>query len=104
MSKRKRTVRAKLKAASQEERIHLGKKYFKNLLGNSPKVTDEQIMKIINNQLYIKLGQFMQEELDIVRTKIKNRKAVSLDKIPPEVWNSMTYYSDTTTLYITRKL
>ena len=33
------------------------KEYFKNLLGNSPKVTDKHITKIINHQQDIKLGQ-----------------------------------------------
>ena len=42
-------------------------------------------MKIIDYQIDIKLGQFTQEELDVVLTKIKNRKAANLDKIPPEV-------------------
>ena len=88
MSKRKCTFRAKLKAASQEERIHLWKEHFKNLLEKSPKVTDKPITKIINNQLDIKLGQFTQKELDVVLMKIKNRKAASLDKILPEVWKT----------------
>ena len=39
-------------------------------------------MKIISNQLDIKLGQFMPEELDSVLRKIKNRKAAGLDEIP----------------------
>ena len=86
VSKRKITSRTKLKAASQEERIHFWKEYFKNLVGNSPKVTDKPITKIINNQLDIKLGQFPQEELDVVLTKIKNRKAAGFDKISPGVW------------------
>ncbi len=34
--------------------------------------------EIINNQL----GQFMQEELDSVLRKIKNRKAAGLDETP----------------------
>ena len=55
------------------------------MLGKSPEIMYKPIMKIINNQLDIKLEQFMQEELDVVRRKIKNRKAPSLDKIPPEV-------------------
>ena len=42
-------------------------------------------MRIISKQLDIKLGQFIQEELNSVLRKIKNRKAVGLDKIPPEV-------------------
>ena len=62
------------------------KEHFKNLLGKSPKITNKPIRKIINNQLDIKLGQFMQEELDVVLTKIKNRKAAGFDEIPPEVW------------------
>ena len=45
-------------------------------------------MKIISNQLDIKLEQFIQEELDSVLRKIKNRKAARLDEIPPEVWKT----------------
>ena len=37
-------------------------------------------MKIISKQLDIKLG------LHLVPRKIKNKKAVGLDEIPPEVW------------------
>ena len=48
-------------------------------------------MKIIDNQLNTKLGQFTQEELDIVLTKIKNRKAASLDEIPTEVWKTKRF-------------
>ena len=48
----------------------------------------EPITKIICNRLDIKLGQFTQEELDLVLGKIKNRKAEGLDEIPPEVWKT----------------
>ena len=58
------------------------------MLGKSPKVMDESITKMIDNQLDIKLGQFMQEKYDVVLTIIKNRKAASLDEIPPEVWKT----------------
>ena len=54
--RRKRTSRENLKAASQEERPQKGKQHLKNLLGNSPKVTDKPITKIINSQLDSKLG------------------------------------------------
>ena len=47
-------------------------------------------MKIISNQLGIKLGQFMQE-LESVLRKIKNRKAAGLDEIPPEVWKTREF-------------
>ena len=70
--KRKSTSRAKLKTAGQEERLHLWKEHFKNLLGKSLKVTDEPITKIINNQLDIKLGEFTQK-LDVVLTEIKKK-------------------------------
>ena len=84
MSSRYSTARAKLKAAGQEERIQKWKEHFKNLLGKSVKVTDEPIMKIIRNQLNIKLGKFMRKEFGVVLRKIKNRKAEGLDKIPPK--------------------
>ena len=48
-------------------------------------------MKIINNKLDIKLGQFTQEELNISLTKIKNRKAIGLNEIPPEVWKTRNF-------------
>ena len=48
-------------------------------------------MKIISNQLNIKLGQFTQEELDSVLRKIKNRKAAGLDEIPPEIWKTREF-------------
>ena len=63
------------------------------------------ITKIINNQLDIKLGEFIQAELDIILTKMKKRKAGGLDEIPPEISktrNSMTYCFDTVTSFITR--
>ena len=86
MNKRKSTLKAKLKTASQEERILMCKEYFKNVLGNFPKVIHRPITKRINRQLDIKRGQFTQEELNIVLTKIKTRKAAGLNEIPLEVW------------------
>ena len=44
---KKSTAKAKVKAASQEERIHFWKQHFKNLLGKSTKVTEEPVTKII---------------------------------------------------------
>ena len=64
VSRRKSTAKAKLKATSQQDRIHLWKQHFENLLGNSPEVTHEPITRIISEQLDIKLGPFTQEELD----------------------------------------
>ena len=90
VSKKKSTLRAKLKAGSQEW-IQMWKEYFKNLLGNSFKVTDKPITKIINNQLDIKLGQFAQEEFNVVLSKIKSRKATGLDKIPLGVWKTRKF-------------
>ena len=48
--------------------------------------TDKPITKIYNNHLEIKLRLFTQDEPDVVLTKIKNRKAASLDEISLEVW------------------
>ena len=58
VSRRKSTAKAKLKATSQQNQIHLWKQHFENLLGNPPKVTHEPITRIISKQLDIKLGPF----------------------------------------------
>ena len=91
VSRRKGTAKAKLKATSQQERIHLWKQHFENLLRNPPKVTHEPITRIISKQLDLKLGPFTQEEPNSVLRKIKNRKAARLDEIPPEVWNTRQF-------------
>ena len=91
MRGRKNTQRAKLKAASQQERLPKWKEHFNNLLGNPPEVTDKPIKKIINRLLDIKLGQFMEDELDIVLKKIKSRRAAGLNGIPPEVWKTRKF-------------
>ena len=43
VKRRKSISRAKLKAASQEERIQKKKEHFKNLFGNPAKVTEKPI-------------------------------------------------------------
>ena len=91
MRRRKRTTKAKLKAANQQERIKLWKQHFKNLLGYPPKVTHEPITRIISKQLDIKLGPFTQEELDSLLKKITSRKAAELTEIPPEVWKTRQF-------------
>ena len=91
VSRWKSTAKAKLKAASQQERVKLWEQHFKNLLGSPPKITDKPITRIISKQLNIKLGPFTQEELDSVLKKIKNRKAAGQDKIPPEVWKTRQF-------------
>ena len=99
VSRRKSTVKAKLKATSQEERIQ----HFENLLGNPLKVMHESIMRIISKQLDIKLGQFMQEELNSVLRKMKIGKQQGLMKYSHKYrrpGNSTTYCSDTVMPYI----
>ena len=91
VNKKKSTTRTKLKAASQEEWIHIWKQHFENLLEKSPNVTHEPITKIICNQLDIKLRQFTPEEINLALRKIKNRKAAGLDEKPPEVWKTREF-------------
>ena len=45
MRGRKSTLSAKLNAASQQERLHKWKEYFKNLVENSLETTDKPIQK-----------------------------------------------------------
>ena len=91
VSRRKSTAKAKQIANNQQDRIHIWKQHFENLLGNPPEVTQEPIPRIICRQLEIKLGHFTQEELDPVLRKIKNTKATGLDEIPPGVWKTRKF-------------
>ena len=50
VSEKEGTAKAELKAISQQERIHLLKQHFKNLLGNPAKVTHDLVTKIISKQ------------------------------------------------------
>ena len=70
-SGRKGISSAKLKAASQEERRQKWKEHFKNLLGNWPDVTSQEI---VISQLNIKHGHLTQY------WKNKSRKAAGLQK------------------------
>ena len=67
------------------------KEYFKDLLGNFPKVKNWPISEIINSQPGIKLGQFEKEQLNEVLRKIKNRKAAELDERLKEVWKTRKF-------------
>ena len=107
VSRRKGTAKAKLKATSQQDRIHLWKQHLKILLRNLSEVTHEPIMRIVSKQLDIKLGLFTQEELESVLKKIKIERQQVLMKYPqkcgrPE--NSTTYCSDTVMPYIIKIL
>ena len=98
-------MRAKLKAASQEEQIQIWNEHFKTLLGKSPKVTDQLITKNINNQSDFKPEQFTQGGLGVILTKIKNMKRPVLMKYLQKYGrqgHSMTYCSNTAKPYITR--
>ena len=55
---------------------------FQESAGKLLKVTDKPITKITNSQFNIKQGKFTGKELNVVLTKIKNRKAACLDEIP----------------------
>ena len=59
-SRRKDTTKAKFKATSQQDQIHLGRQYFENLLGKAQDVTHESITRIISKQLEIQLGPITQ--------------------------------------------
>ena len=72
MNERKNTLRENIKAASQEEILQKWTEHFKNLLENSPEITDKIITKIINRQLDNKLGEFTEKELDSIKKKKKN--------------------------------
>ena len=99
VSRRKSTAKAKLKAASQQERVKLWEQHFKNLLGSPPKITDEPITRIISKQLDIKLGPFTKEKLDSVLKKLKIGKPQGWTRSPPprsvEDWAIRRYTAPT---------
>ena len=75
---------------AKKNEYKFGKKHFKNLVGNHPKVTHEPIMRNIGKQLHIKLGQFTQE-LVLVLRKNMNRKVAWFDEIHLEVWKTRQF-------------
>ena len=91
VSGRKSSNSSKLKATSQADRLDKWKDHFKDLLGNTPDVSDTPIEQIIDNTLDVKLGHFTPDELNVVLKKIKNNKAAGLDNIPPEIWKTRAF-------------
>ena len=65
--------------------------HFKNKLRNISEIIDKRIIKIINSQLDIKVGQFIEEELNFLSTKIRERNAVGLDEIPQHTWKTSKF-------------
>ena len=82
---------SKLKASSQKELVQLWQKYFKNLLGNQPKITDNEITPVFT-ELNIKKGPFTMEELLKAVKSIKYGKACGLDEIPVEIWKLKEFH------------
>ena len=83
VSGRKTTSKSKLKASIEQERISLWKEHFRNLLGKAPVLSDSPVETIIDNKIYIKLGNFTLDELTPVLKKLKNGKAAGLVDLPP---------------------
>ena len=85
-SKRKSSMKTRLKATSQEERIQLWKQHFENLPGKPPKIMHEPITKIISNQLFIK-QVCLHEEPDLVQRQFLKRGAAVHD----EAWKTTKF-------------
>ena len=85
MNRRKSTAKAKLKATSQQDRIHLWKQHFENLLGNPLEVTHYKwAIRHQTRTIHSRRTRLGTE-------KIKNRKAPGLDEMPPEVWKTRKF-------------
>ena len=91
ISGRKSANKSKLKANSQSERLNKWQVHFQNLLGNAPIVSDTEVEQIVDHPLDIKLGNFLNSELDEVIKKTENNKAAGLDNIHPEVWKTQAF-------------
>ena len=88
ISGRKTTNQSKLRAKNDEERIIKWKDHFSNLLGQPPNIIDKPIIKVIDEELPIKIGNFTMSELQKALQSLPNRKACGLDDIPGEVWKT----------------
>jgi len=64
-----------LKAASGADRLNKWQAHFQKLLSNTPNVSDNEIEKIADSPLNIKLGNFTPDELDKVLKNTKNKKS-----------------------------
>ena len=81
VNKRKKTPRDKLKTTNLAEWIQIWRLYFKNLLENPAKITNNPIMIIMNNELDIT------QELNVVHVKVRNKSCHSRRNIPRSTEN-----------------
>ena len=68
-----------------------GGKYFKNLFWSSPEIIDKSYEEILHDFLDINLGNFMEDELNIVLKTTQNIKAAGFNKILSEVWKTRNF-------------
>ena len=54
-------------------------------------MSDTLVEQIVDFPLDIKLGNFLDGEINEVIKKTKNKKAAGLDNIPPEVWKTQAF-------------
>ena len=78
-----------MKGRNKEERVKNWHGYFKELLGKSPKIINENenINNVLDeNELNIKTGSFTNSEYENARKQIKENKAIYPGGISPEVF------------------
>ena len=80
---------------SVDERKEKWKDYFCNLLGQPPKVPDDNfdITPVIDHVLPIEEGPFTLQELNEALKSTKRGGAVGVDSIPLEIWESPQFSS-----------
>ena len=83
---RKKTKKEKLKAQSAEERVLLWHAHFKKLLGNPPKIVDDDtpVVQVFSN-LPIPDGPFTLKEYQKVKSNIKTGKSCGEDGVTTEL-------------------
>ena len=84
-SGRKSTLRPKLKAASQEERLQKKKEHLKNLLGNSPQSWINLQKKLLMANLTSNLDSLQRKNL--MQCKKKTKKLESCGLWQNTIWN-----------------
>ena len=90
VSWRRSTLKAKLEAASQDERLQKWREHFKNLFWKPTKIIDNLIVEIINGQLDIPTRTVSRRTWSSSGKK-ESRKAEGLKKISTEAWKTRKF-------------
>ena len=90
VTRRKGPKLGRIKTSNREDRLAIWKDHFKNLLGQSPEIDDQPVLKVFDT-LPIKTGEFTAIKLQASIKSFQNNKATDLANILIETWENRLY-------------